>query len=77
MDQVDQEHRSALLLAAAHSGWRTVDVLLAHGADTSVRDVTAKNLLHIVIMNGGSLSDLLALDHAKEVSVSDAHSPLR
>ncbi|XP_071521478.1 transient receptor potential cation channel subfamily A member 1-like [Panulirus ornatus] len=66
VDQVDQEHRSALLLAAAHSGWRTVDVLLAHGANPNIRDLTAKNLLHIVIMNGGSLSDLLALDHAKE-----------
>ncbi|KAG7157059.1 Transient receptor potential cation channel subfamily A member 1-like 9, partial [Homarus americanus] len=66
VNQVDQEHRSPMLLAAAHGGWRSVDVLLANNADPSIRDLTDKNLLHVVIMNGGSLSDLLALNQVKD-----------
>lgn len=66
MDLVDKEHRSPLLLAAAHRGWRSVDVLLSKGADPAIRDSKNKNLLHVVVMAGGSLSDLLSLNHAKE-----------
>ena len=63
-DQVDQNHRTSLLLAASHGGWRTVDVLLAHGADPTIRDKCAKNLLHVVLMSGGSLNDVLSLKQA-------------
>ncbi|XP_066946629.1 transient receptor potential cation channel subfamily A member 1 [Macrobrachium rosenbergii] len=67
VDQVDQDHRTALLLASSRSGWRTVDVLLAHGADPTIRDVNFKNLLHVVIMSGGSLNDVLSLKQARNV----------
>lgn len=67
---VDKEHRSPLLLAAVHRGWRSVDVLLSRGADPAIRDSKNKNLLHVVVMAGGSLSDLLSLNHAKEAWVS-------
>ncbi|XP_047477382.1 transient receptor potential cation channel subfamily A member 1-like [Penaeus chinensis] len=66
VDQVDQEHRSPLLLAASRRGWRTVDALLAHGADPTIRDSHLKNLLHVVIMNGGSISDVLSLKQARD-----------
>ncbi|XP_042871223.1 transient receptor potential cation channel subfamily A member 1-like [Penaeus japonicus] len=66
VDQVDQEHRSPLLLAASRRGWRTVDALLAHGADPTIRDTHLKNLLHVVIMNGGSISDVLSLKQARD-----------
>ncbi|XP_069176074.1 transient receptor potential cation channel subfamily A member 1 [Procambarus clarkii] len=66
VDQVDLEHRSPLLLAAAHGCWRSVDMLLTLSADPAIRDVTDKNLLHVVIMNGGSVSELLTLKHAKD-----------
>ncbi|KAK4295471.1 hypothetical protein Pmani_031988 [Petrolisthes manimaculis] len=61
VDMVDREHRSPLLLAAAQGGWRSVEVLLSHGADPGIRDTSEKNLLHLVIMSGGSLSDLLQI----------------
>ncbi|XP_068249556.1 transient receptor potential cation channel subfamily A member 1 isoform X2 [Palaemon carinicauda] len=67
VDQVDQEHRTALWLAASRSGWRTVDVLLAHGADPTIRDINSKNLLHVVIMSGGSLNDVLSLKQTSNV----------
>ncbi|KAK7066886.1 Transient receptor putative cation channel subfamily A member 1 [Halocaridina rubra] len=66
VDHLDKENRSALLLAAAHGGWRTVDILLKYGANPAVRDSNSKNLLHIVIMNGGSVTDVLSLTHAKD-----------
>ncbi|ROT81991.1 Transient receptor potential cation channel subfamily A member 1 [Penaeus vannamei] len=66
VDQVDQENRSPLLLAASRRGWRTVDALLAHGADPTIRDSHLKNLLHVVIMNGGSISDVLSLKQARD-----------
>lgn len=69
MDMVDREHRSPLLLAAAQGGWRSVEVLLAQGADPGIRDTSDKNLLHVVIMNGGSLNNLLHIRNSTKTWV--------
>ncbi|XP_076043693.1 transient receptor potential cation channel subfamily A member 1-like [Oratosquilla oratoria] len=57
---VDKEHRTPLLLAASQKGWRAVEVLLKHGADPSIRDTQDKNIFHVVIVNGGSITEILA-----------------
>lgn len=69
VDMVDREHRSPLLLAAAQGGWRSVEILLAQGADPGIRDTSEKNLLHVVIMNGGSLSNLLQIRNSTKTWV--------
>ncbi|CAL4076212.1 unnamed protein product, partial [Meganyctiphanes norvegica] len=61
VNALDIEHRTPLLLAAAHRGWRSVEALLSKGADPCIRDIKAKNILHIVIVNGGSIAELLSL----------------
>ncbi|XP_063845485.1 transient receptor potential cation channel subfamily A member 1-like isoform X1 [Scylla paramamosain] len=66
IDMVDKEHRSPLLLAAAHRGWRSIGVLLSHGADLTIRDSNHKNILHVVVMSGGCLIELLSLNQAQE-----------
>uniref|UniRef100_T1JBU6 Ion transport domain-containing protein n=1 Tax=Strigamia maritima TaxID=126957 RepID=T1JBU6_STRMM len=55
VDAVDSEQRSAMLLAASRSAWSTVYLFLNAGADVNVRDSSGRNILHYVVMNGGSL----------------------
>lgn len=61
----DKEKRSPILLAASRAGWRTVHVLIKLGANIQVKDVTQRNLFHLIIINGGRLEDF-----AKEISAS-------
>lgn len=62
INALDKEKRSPLLLAASRGGWRTVHVLIRLGANIYLKDVNHRNVLHLVIMNGGRLEDF-----AKEV----------
>ena len=63
INAVDKEIRSPLLLAASRAGWKTVNLLIRLGANISTKDINNRNVLHLVIMNGGRLDDF-----AEEVS---------
>jgi len=58
IDPLDKEKRSPLLLAASRSAWRTVNVLMRLGADVYLADSNSRNVLHLLVMNGGRLDDL-------------------
>ncbi|XP_059055068.1 transient receptor potential cation channel subfamily A member 1 [Achroia grisella] len=60
INPLDKERRSPLLLAASRAGWRTVHVLIQLGADIQLKDINSRNVLHLVVMNGGRLEDFAA-----------------
>lgn len=41
-------------------GWRTVHALIRLGADINIKDVNRRNVLHLVVMNGGRLEQFAA-----------------
>ena len=66
---LDKEHRTPLLLAASRAGWKTVYCLLRLGANICIKDACARNVLHLVIMNGGRLQEFaeeVSKTHSKE-----------
>lgn len=71
INALDKEHRSPILLAASRGGWKTVHTLIRLGANISVKDVNSRNVLHLVIMNGGRLEEF-----AKEVSKTQSNTQL-
>ncbi|KAI8431157.1 hypothetical protein MSG28_001202 [Choristoneura fumiferana] len=60
INPLDKERRSPLLLAASRAGWRTVHTLIRLGADIRLKDINSRNVLHLVVMNGGRLEDFAA-----------------
>ncbi|CAH2985204.1 unnamed protein product [Chilo suppressalis] len=60
INPLDKERRSPLLLAASRAGWRTVHTLIRLGADIQLKDINSRNVLHLVVMNGGRLEDFAA-----------------
>ncbi|XP_046587542.1 transient receptor potential cation channel subfamily A member 1 [Neodiprion lecontei] len=66
INALDKEKRSPLLLASARGAWRTVHSLIRLGADIYLKDVNHRNVLHLVVMNGGRLEEF-----AEEVSKSN------
>nr|CAD7395370.1 unnamed protein product [Timema cristinae] len=54
---LDKEKRPPLLLAASRAGWRTVHTLIRLGANIQLKDVNQRNVLHLIIMNGGRLEE--------------------
>lgn len=54
---LDKERRSPLLLASSRAGWRTVQTLIRLGANIHLKDVNTRNVLHLVVMNGGRLEE--------------------
>lgn len=46
-----------MLLAASRGGWRTVLILIRLGADIRLKDANHRNVLHLVVMNGGRLEE--------------------
>ncbi|KAJ6640634.1 Transient receptor potential cation channel subfamily A member 1, partial [Pseudolycoriella hygida] len=71
INTLDKERRSPLLLAASRGGWKTVHLLIRLGANISIKDVNSRNVLHLVIMNGGRLDEF-----ADEVSKAQSKSLL-
>uniref|UniRef100_A0A1B0CK24 Transient receptor potential cation channel subfamily A member 1 n=3 Tax=Lutzomyia longipalpis TaxID=7200 RepID=A0A1B0CK24_LUTLO len=71
INALDKEHRSPLLLSASRAGWRTVHTLIRLGANISLKDANNRNVLHLVIMNGGRLEEF-----AMEVSKAQSQSHL-
>lgn len=57
VNALDKEQRTPLLLSASRAGWRTVNILIRMGANIHLKDVNSRNVLHLVIMNGGRLED--------------------
>ncbi|CAG9824314.1 unnamed protein product [Phaedon cochleariae] len=57
---MDKERRSPILLAALRGGWRTVHSLIRLGANINIKDVNKRNVLHLVVMNGGRLEQFAA-----------------
>lgn len=71
INALDKEHRSPLLLAASRSAWETVYVLINLGANITIKDSSSRNVLHLVIMNGGRLQEF-----ADKVSKTQAKDQL-
>ncbi|KAM7358745.1 transient receptor potential cation channel A1 isoform 2-T2 [Cochliomyia hominivorax] len=71
INALDKEHRSPLLLAASRSGWKTVHLLIRLGANITIKDGCLRNVLHLVIMNGGRLQEF-----AEEVSKTQSKEQL-
>ncbi|XP_063219628.1 transient receptor potential cation channel subfamily A member 1 isoform X1 [Bacillus rossius redtenbacheri] len=57
INALDKEKRPPLLLAASRAGWRTVHALVRLGASIQVKDTNQRNVLHLIIMNGGCLEE--------------------
>lgn len=57
LNALDQENRSPLLLAASRGGWRTAMVLIRLGANISLKDANCRNVIHLIITNGGHLDE--------------------
>lgn len=72
INALDREHRSPLLLAASRGAWKTVLTLIRLGAEIAIKDVNSRNVLHLVIMNGGRLDEF-----AREVSRTQFSSQLQ
>ncbi|XP_069364623.1 transient receptor potential cation channel subfamily A member 1 [Maniola hyperantus] len=60
INPLDKERRSPLLLAASRAGWRTVHTLISIGSDVELKDTNDRNVLHLIVMNGGRLEDFAA-----------------
>lgn len=71
INALDREGRSPLLLAASRAGWKTVNVIIRLGASIGIKDCNYRNVLHLVIMNGGRLHDF-----AEEVTKAQSQSVL-
>ncbi|XP_055535400.1 transient receptor potential cation channel subfamily A member 1 isoform X2 [Wyeomyia smithii] len=71
INALDKENRSPLLLSASRAGWRTVTILIRLGANISLKDINSRNVLHLVIINGGRLDDF-----ANEVSCKQSETHL-
>lgn len=72
INALDREHRSPLLLAASRAAWKTVLALIRLGAQITIKDVNSRNVLHLVIMNGGRLDEF-----AREVSFIQCNAELQ
>lgn len=72
INALDHERRSPLLLGASRGAWKTVLSLIRLGAQISIKDVNSRNVLHLVIMNGGRLDEF-----AREVSRTQYSSQLQ
>lgn len=72
INALDHEHRSPLLLAASRAAWKTVLSLIRLGAQITIKDINSRNVLHLVIINGGRLDEF-----AREVSKTQYNSQLQ
>lgn len=57
INALDKENRSALLLAGSRGAWKTVHILIKLGANVIVKDINNRNVLHLIIINGGRLEE--------------------
>ncbi|CAA9998410.1 unnamed protein product [Nesidiocoris tenuis] len=57
VNPLDKEKRSPLLLAGSRGGWKTVLTLIRLKANIRLKDSNDRNVLHLVVMNGGRLTE--------------------
>ncbi|KAF6200611.1 hypothetical protein GE061_005054 [Apolygus lucorum] len=57
VNPLDKEKRSPLLLAGSRGGWKTVLTLIRLKANIHLKDANDRNVLHLVVMNGGRLTE--------------------
>ena len=67
IDPLDSHGHTPMLLAATKQAWGAVDVLLQAGAKCCIRDQQQRNLLHLIIINGGRL-ETVVVENCKKVS---------
>lgn len=60
INAVDHEQRSPVLLAAGQRCWRSVQILVTQGADLDIKDAAQRNILHLIIINDGCITETLA-----------------
>ncbi|KAI5616928.1 transient receptor potential cation channel, subfamily A, member 1a, partial [Silurus asotus] len=60
IDFTDCKGHSPLLLATSCGAWRSVNLLLSHGADLTVKDKAGCNFLHLAILQPRGLKNLPA-----------------
>ncbi|XP_026683069.1 transient receptor potential cation channel subfamily A member 1 [Diaphorina citri] len=53
LNVLDKEKRSPLLLAASRGGWKTVLTLVRNKANILLKDINRRNILHLLVLNGG------------------------
>ncbi|XP_063076013.1 transient receptor potential cation channel subfamily A member 1a [Engraulis encrasicolus] len=58
IDYTDYKGHSPLLLATSCGSWRTVNLLLSHGCNFTIKDVNGCNFLHLTIMQPRGLRNL-------------------
>ncbi|XP_048113607.1 transient receptor potential cation channel subfamily A member 1a [Alosa alosa] len=58
IDLTDYKGHSPLLLATSCGAWRTVNLLLSHGCNFTVKDMSGCNFMHLTIMQPGGLRNL-------------------
>ena len=68
---MDLDKRTPLLLAASQNSWKSVVCLMDLGANLALRDSCRKNLMHIIVINGGPITDIIK---NKEITVSKSIS---
>lgn len=57
INALDKEQRSPLLLAVSSSSWKTVRLLVRLGANIHLKDVNGRNVVHMIVLNGGPLHE--------------------
>ncbi|KAM4705765.1 transient receptor potential cation channel subfamily A member 1 [Rhinophrynus dorsalis] len=77
IDSLSKEQRTPLLLATSCSAWKTVNLLLAKGADVKLKDTCGRNFLHLAVLQPGGLKNIntefLQMESVKQL-VSDEDS---
>nr|BBH84654.1 transient receptor potential ankyrin 1a [Xenopus muelleri] len=67
----DKESRTPLLLATSCSAWKSVNLLLAKGADVKLKDNFGRNFLHLMVLQPGGLknlnNDFLQMENIKQL----------
>ncbi|XP_022093376.1 transient receptor potential cation channel subfamily A member 1-like [Acanthaster planci] len=88
IDAQDKNQRTPLLLATQRGSWRSVLLLLERGADVTVTDCEDRNVLHLIVLHGGSLEILgreffkkpeaaILLNHADSTGCTPMHYATR
>lgn len=71
VDYRDEEDNTALTVAAQYDNVKTVEVLLKHGADTSICDATGKTAFDYAVGNGNKEIIRLLEEHSEQLKTTE------